>query len=472
MFEEQVARTPEAIAVEQGETSLTYAQLNALANQLAHKLIEQGVKPDAPVALCSERRPHLVVALLAILKAGGAYVPLDPTYPAERLKELLEDAQPILLLSDAAGRSALGEQHLNLPHLALDESLSLEKAAEYSNPDPKVLGLTSSHLAYVIYTSGSTGKPKGALNEHRAVVNRLHWMQQAYELTPADVVLQKTPFSFDVSVWEFFWTLLNGAKLVLAQPQAHKDPRALIELITSAQVSTLHFVPSMLNGFLATPGVESCTSLRRVICSGEALAPDSVRQCQRLLPKSQLYNLYGPTEAAVDVTAWSCPKDFDGPIVPIGRPIANTQIYILDPQGQPVPLGVIGELYIGGAGVARGYLNRPELTRERFVPDPFSSNAQARMYRTGDLARYLPDGNIEFLGRNDGQVKLRGFSIELGEIETRLRQCAGIKEAAVIAREDVPGDKRLVAYFTTTDVKDQERQTRSRWIRTDQCTAH
>src|SRR4029077_8318996 len=212
----------------------------------------------------------------------------------------------------------------------------------------------------------------------------------------------------------------------------------------------------MLNGFLATSGVESCSSLRRVICSGEALAPDSVRECQRLLPKSQLYNLYGPTEAAVDVTAWSCPKDFDGAIVPIGRPIANTQIYILGPQGQPVPLGVIGELYIGGAGVARGYLNRPELTRERFVPDPFSANAQARMYRTGDLARYLPDGNIEFLGRNDSQVKLRGFRIELGEIETRLRQCAGIKEAAVIAREDVPGDKRLVAYFTTTGTQQQQ----------------
>src|SRR5580704_277813 len=316
LFEQQVQRAPEAIAVEQGEVYLTYAQLNTLANQLAHELIEQGVKPDGPVALCSERRPHLVIALLAILKAGGAYVPLDPTYPAERLRELLEDAQPVLLLSDAAGRSALGEQQLKLPHLALDESLSLEKASEHSNPDPKVLGLTSSHLAYVIYTSGSTGKPKGALNEHRAVVNRLHWMQQAYELTPADVVLQKTPFSFDVSVWEFFWTLLNGAKLVLAQPQAHKDPKALIELITSAQVSTLHFVPSMLNGFLSTSGVDSCTSLRRVVCSGEALAPDSVRQCQRLLPKSQLYNLYGPTEAAVDVTAWSCPKDFDGATVP------------------------------------------------------------------------------------------------------------------------------------------------------------
>ncbi|MBV8100096.1 MAG: amino acid adenylation domain-containing protein, partial [Verrucomicrobia bacterium] len=449
LFEEQVQKTPEATALVQGETTLTYAQLNALANQLAHKLIERGVKPDAPVALCSERRPHLVIALLAILKAGGAYVPLDPTYPTERLTEVLEDAQPALLLSDTDGRSALGEQPVNRPHLALEESLSLEKVSESSNPDPKALGLTSSHLAYVIYTSGSTGKPKGALNEHRAVVNRLHWMQQAYQLTPVDVVLQKTPFSFDVSVWEFFWTLLNGAKLVLAQPQAHKDPKALLELITSAKVSTLHFVPSMLNSFLATSGVESCTSLRRIVCSGEALAPDSVRQCQRLLPKSNLYNLYGPTEAAVDVTAWSCPKDFDRPIVPIGRPIANTQIYILDSQAHPVPLGATGELYIGGAGVARGYLNRPELTLERFVPNPFSSNAQARMYRTGDLARYLPDGNIEYLGRNDSQVKLRGFRIELGEIETRLRQCAGIKEAAVIAREDIPGDKRLVAYFTT-----------------------
>ncbi|MBV8099154.1 MAG: amino acid adenylation domain-containing protein, partial [Verrucomicrobia bacterium] len=449
LFERQVERTPEATALVQGETSLTYAQLNALTNQFAHKLIEQGVQPDAPVALCSERRPHLVVALLAILKAGGAYVPLDPTYPTERLRDLLEDAQPVLLLSDAEGRHALGHEKISVPHLALDESLSLEKTSNTSNPDPKLLGLTSSHLAYVIYTSGSTGKPKGALNEHRAVVNRLHWMQQAYELTPADVVLQKTPFSFDVSVWEFFWTLLNGAKLVLAQPQAHKDPKALIELITSAQVSTLHFVPSMLNSFLGTSGVESCSSLRRIVCSGEALAPDSVRQCQRLLPKSRLYNLYGPTEAAVDVTAWSCPKEFDGPIVPIGRPIANTQIYILGPQGQPVPLGATGELYIGGVGVARGYLNRPELTRERFLSDPFSSDAQARMYRTGDLARYLPDGNIEFLGRNDGQVKLRGFRIELGEIEARLRQCAGIKEAAVIAREDVPGEKHLVAYFAT-----------------------
>ncbi|MBV8485513.1 MAG: amino acid adenylation domain-containing protein, partial [Verrucomicrobia bacterium] len=476
LFEQQVERSPETIAVEQGEVSLSYAQLNTLANQLAHKLIVRGVKPDTRVALCSERRPHLVVALLAILKAGGAYVPLDPTYPAERLREQLEDAQPVLLLSDAAGRSVIGQQPVNLPHLALDESLTLEKPSESSNPHPKTLGLTSSHLAYVIYTSGSTGKPKGALNEHRAVVNRLHWMQQAYQLTPADVVLQKTPFGFDVSVWEFFWTLLNGAKLVLAQPQAHKDPKALIDLITGAKVSTVHFVPSMLNGFLATLGVESCTSLRRIVCSGEALAPDNVRECQRLLPTSQLYNLYGPTEAAVDVTAWSCPKDFDDPIVPIGRPIANTQIYILDPQGQPVPIGVIGELYIGGAGVARGYLNRPQLTGERFVPDPFRSGrdelplvrgtagtpvsnrtpdeqeflpSDARMYRTGDLARYLPDGNIEFLGRDDGQVKLRGFRIEVGEIETRLRQSAGIKEAVVIAREDVPGDKRLVAYFTT-----------------------
>jgi amino acid adenylation domain-containing protein len=511
LFEQQVERNPGTVAVEQGEVYLSYAQLNTLANQLAHKLIERGVKPDAPVALCSERRPHLVLALLAILKAGGAYVPLDPTYPAERLRDLLEDAQPVLLLSDAAGRSALGEQQINLPHLALDDSLSLEKDSENSNPDPKALGLTSSHLAYVIYTSGSTGKPKGALNEHRAIVNRLHWMQQAYALTPADVVLQKTPFSFDVSVWEFFWTLLNGAKLVLAQPQAHKDPKALIELITSAQVSTLHFVPSMLNSFLATSRVESCTSLRRIVCSGEALAPDSVRQCQRLLPKSRLYNLYGPTEAAVDVTAWSCPKDFDGSVVPIGRPIANTQIYILDSQGQPVPLGAIGELYIGGAGVARGYLNRPELTRERFLPDPFFGRDElpttqglrrgqgqgvsqsisegapkrsdgglgiresrgkqvsdrtadeqeliptgARMYRTGDLARYLPDGNIEFLGRNDSQVKLRGFRIELGEIESRMRQCAGVKEAAVIAREDVPGDKRLVAYFATSASQEQE----------------
>ena len=444
LFEEQVRRSPSAVAVVQGDVELTYAQLNAHANRLARRLIAAGVRPDARVAICADRRVHLVVGLLGILKAGGAYVPLDPSYPGERLAELLVDAEPALLLVDAVGAQALGDAAASIPTIALDEPLD----ASLDASDVRISGLTSSHLAYVIYTSGSTGKPKGAQNEHRAVVNRLVWMQNAYALSADDVVLQKTPFSFDVSVWEFFWTLLYGAKLVLAEPGAHKDPQALVDVIRRTRVTTLHFVPSMLSSFLEHAGVERCDSLQRVICSGEALPAQSVRRHQQKLPSAQLHNLYGPTEAAVDVTAWTCPPHFDDSIVPIGRPIANTQIYLLDRHGQPVPLGAVGELHIGGDGVARGYWNRTQLTAERFVEDPFADRPNARLYRTGDLARYRIDGSIEFLGRRDHQVKLRGFRIELGEIEARLAEHASLSEAVVIAREDVPGDMRLVAYVT------------------------
>ncbi|RWD73355.1 amino acid adenylation domain-containing protein, partial [Mesorhizobium sp.] len=305
-------------------------------------------------------------------------------------------------------------------------------------------GLTARHLAYVIYTSGSTGTPKGAQNEHRAIINRLIWMQKAYALNATDVVLQKTPFGFDVSAWEFFWTLLEGATLVLAPPAAHKDPDALVNLIISRRITTAHFVPSMLVSFMDTNGVDRCTSLKRLVCSGEALPASLAQKVQRVLPWTGLHNLYGPTEAAIDVTAWTCPADFDGSVVPIGRPIANTRIYLLDAHGAPVPFGAVGELCIGGAGVARGYLNRPDLTAERFIASPFVDGD--RLYRTGDLARYLPDGNLEFLGRNDEQVKIRGFRIEPGEIAARLCEHAWLREAVVVARQDRAGDKHLVAY--------------------------
>ncbi|MBH1894980.1 amino acid adenylation domain-containing protein, partial [Serratia marcescens] len=437
LFEQQVRRTPDATALVSGAESLSYAQLNARANRLAHALIARGVGPDSRVAVCAERGLNMVTALFGILKAGGAYVPLDPAYPGERLQYILQDADPVLLLADAAGRAALGEPAT--PQLALEAALPDTLSAE--NPERRA---QASHLAYVIYTSGSTGKPKGAMNEHRGVVNRLVWMQEAYGLTAADTVLQKTPFGFDVSVWEFFWPLMVGARLVMAKPEGHKDPDYLSRAIEQYGVTTLHFVPSMLQSFLADgQAATRCGQVVRVMCSGEALPAALVAEFYRRLPQAELHNLYGPTEAAVDVTAWHCSREADRVSVPIGRPIANTRIYLLDEHGQPVPLGAVGELYIGGMQVARGYLNRPELTAERFLADPFAPGG--RMYRTGDVARYLANGDIEYLGRNDQQVKIRGFRIECGEIEAVLATHPAVREAVVDARA-VGDDKRLVAW--------------------------
>ncbi|MDX7546277.1 non-ribosomal peptide synthetase [Serratia marcescens] len=437
LFEQQVRRTPHATALVSGTESLSYAQLNARANRLAHALIARGVGPDSRVAVCAERGLNMVTALFGILKAGGAYVPLDPAYPGERLQYILQDADPVLLLADAAGRAALGEPAT--PQLALEAALPDTLSAE--NPERRA---QASHLAYVIYTSGSTGKPKGAMNEHRGVVNRLVWMQEAYGLTAADTVLQKTPFGFDVSVWEFFWPLMVGARLVMAKPEGHKDPDYLSRAIEQYGVTTLHFVPSMLQSFLADgQAATRCGQVVRVMCSGEALPAALVAEFYRRLPQAELHNLYGPTEAAVDVTAWHCSREAERVSVPIGRPIANTRIYLLDERGQPVPLGAVGELYIGGVQVARGYLNRPELTAERFLADPFAPGG--RMYRTGDVARYLANGDIEYLGRNDQQVKIRGFRIECGEIEAALATHPAVREAVVDARA-VGDDKRLVAW--------------------------
>ncbi|MEZ2148236.1 amino acid adenylation domain-containing protein, partial [Bradyrhizobium sp. DN5] len=450
LFEAHVRQAPDAVAVVYQDQRVSYGELNAHANQLAHHLIGLGVRPDQPVAICVARSVAMVVGLLAILKAGGAYLPLDPAYPSARLHQVLEDAAPHLLLADAAGRSALGDDALR-DRTVVDLAAATPEWANLpaSDPDVRALGLTSRHLAYVIYTSGSTGTPKGAQNEHRAIVNRLIWMQNAYGLKATDVVLQKTPFGFDVSAWEFFWTLLEGATLVLASPDAHRDPAALVDLIIGERITTVHFVPSMLVSFMDAKSVDRCTSLRRVLCSGEALPAASVHKVRRLLPWTGLHNLYGPTEAAIDVTAWSCPDEFDGAIVPIGRPIANTRVYLLDGHRAPVPFGAVGELYIGGAGVARGYLNRPELTAERFIASPFVEGD--RLYRSGDLARYLPDGNLEFLGRNDDQVKIRGFRIEPGEIAARLCEHPFVREAVVVAHEGPGGEQRLVAYVVSPE---------------------
>jgi len=452
LIELQVEQRPEAVAVVFEGEELTYRELNRRANALAHALQGLGVKPEVLVGVCMERSLEMVVALLAILKAGGAYVPLDPTYPRERLDYMVQDAQMPILLTQTRLLDLLPKDETSI--ICLDagdvEQLLGGKAAWESaaqeNPSSDV---QPGNLAYMIYTSGSTGKPKGVMNIHKGLSNRLHWMQQAYQLTPADRVLQKTPFSFDVSVWEFFWPLMTGARLVVAKPGGHQDSTYLISLIAEQQITTLHFVPSMLQAFLSDQGLERCKSLKRVVCSGEAL-PFELQErffTHFDVNTTGLHNLYGPTEASIDVTYWQCQPGSKDWVVPIGYPIANTQIYILDRSMQPVPIGVTAELYIGGTGVARGYFNRPELTAEKFIPDPFSREPGARLFKTGDLARYRPDGAIEFLGRIDHQVKIRGFRIELGEIEVVLAQHPAIKEVVVVAREDVPGNKRLVAYL-------------------------
>jgi len=447
-FERLAAARPDGPALRFGDRTLSYAELNRLANRVAHRLIGLGVRPDDRVGLCAERSVEMVAGLLGILKAGGAYVPLDPGYPADRLAHMHRDSAPAVLLTQShlAGRVPAGDA----PVVLLDTDAQLA-AQPGHDPDPAALGLAATHLAYVIYTSGSTGLPKGVMNEHRGVVNRLAWAQRTYGLDAHDRVLQKTPFSFDVSVWEFFWTLRTGAQLVVARPEGHKDPAYLAGLVRAEGVTTMHFVPSMLQAFLAHEALDGLGSLRRVLCSGEALPAPLARRFHERLPGTELHNLYGPTEAAVDVSAWACAPGAAVRAVPIGRPVDNTRLYVLDARLQPVPIGAPGEIHIGGVQVARGYLNRPELTAERFIADPFSQEHGARLYKTGDLGRWLADGSLEYLGRNDFQVKIRGFRIELGEIETCLAACPGVREAVVVAREDVPGDPRLVAYLSAHD---------------------
>jgi len=448
LIEEQARRTPgaPALVVDGGET-LTYAALNAAANRLARYLRGLGVGPETVAAICVERSAAMITGLLAVLKAGGAYLPLDPDYPADRLAFMLADSGARVLLAQSALLPLLGE--------AAGAALRLDDPAApwLDLPDGDLPGgAAADDLAYVIFTSGSTGRPKGTMNSHRGIVNRLLWGQADDPLGAGDRVLQKTPFSFDVSVWEMFWPLTAGACLVMSRPGGHRDAVYILQALVAHGITVVHFVAPMLRAFLDGSGLETAAGrgaaeglrLRRVMTSGEAVSHDLQQQHDAVLGVP-LHNLYGPTEAAVEVTHWACDPESPRRLVPIGRPVANTRIHLLDRHGREVPIGVPGELAIGGVQVARGYLGRPALTAEKFVPDPFGE-AGARLYRTGDLARHLPDGAVDYLGRIDNQVKIRGVRVELGEIESVLGRHPGVREAAALVREDRPGERRLVAY--------------------------
>ncbi|MFD7032990.1 amino acid adenylation domain-containing protein [Streptomyces sp. NPDC059917] len=454
LFEAQVARTPDAVAVVFEGVEVSYAELDARANRLARVLIARGVGAESVVGVCLERGVDLVASLLAVVKAGGAYVPVDPDLPSERVGFMLADSGATCVVASVALADTLPE---GAAAVVLDDPATVEVLAGVSG------GVLASevlpqHPAYVLFTSGSTGRPKGVVVSHAGIVNRLGWMQSRYGLVSGERVLQKTPFGFDVSVWEFFWPLLEGASLVVARPGGHRDPAYVASVIREAEVSTVHFVPSMLEAFLRDPAAAECSGLRRVICSGEALSPAAVARFFEVFGSSvELHNLYGPTEASVDVTAWECPAGEDISVVPIGAPIANTQVYVLDSSLSPVPVGVGGELYLAGVQLARGYAGRAGLTAERFVASPFGTGE--RLYRTGDLARWGVEGQVEYLGRADEQVKIRGFRIEPGEVQAVVAGHPLVAQAAVVAREDVPGDKRLVAYVVPVSDVDEEELT-------------
>ncbi|RDI67055.1 amino acid adenylation domain-containing protein [Nocardia pseudobrasiliensis] len=450
LFAERVAACPDAVALEFGERTLTYGQLAERANRLARALIARGARPDSVVGLAIRRSLDLVVGMYAITQAGAAYLPIDPDHPAERIGHILDAARPLCLLTAARDGFTVPA---SIPRLDVDTAdLSAFAADPISDRDRRA-ALRPEHLAYVIFTSGSTGKPKGVGVSHAAIVNRLRWMQHEYPLDGSDVVLQKTPATFDVSVWEFFWPLQIGARLVIAAPDGHRDPAYLATLIADKGVTTAHFVPSMLSVFVTDTDVRGCTGLRRVFCSGEALPAATVRDFYAALGDCavELHNLYGPTEAAVDVTYWPCEPGQDS--VPIGAPVWNTQVYVLDERLRPVPPGVVGELYLAGIQLARGYLGRPGLSAERFVANPFEDRHGTRLYRTGDLVRWRVDdgsaGALEYLGRSDFQVKIRGLRIELGEVEAALLADARIARAVCVAHT-APGGEELVAYIVAT----------------------
>ncbi len=428
LFEESAARTPDAVAViDHDGTHHTYRDLDIAANRLAHRLRGYGVGPDVAVGVCLPRGVNLVTTLLGVWKAGGAYVPLDPELPPERLTYMLTDVAAPVTVTQSAYASAFPTA------IELDTAVADLRAEPSTTPHQ---GSTLDNAAYVLYTSGSTGAPKGVTVPHRGVHNRIAWMQEAYRLEPDDRVLQKTPYGFDVSVWEFFWPLVTGATVVLAAPGGHRDPEYLHRLIVEQGVTTLHFVPTMLRKFLdATSADGGLGRVRRVFCSGEALPADAARRFIAAWPDVELHNLYGPTEASIDVTAWRCEPD--AKTVPIGRPIANIRTYVLDSQLRPVPIGVPGQLFLAGVGLAHGYHSQAQTTAEVFLADPHAVEPGQRMYATGDLVRWRQDGVLEYLGRTDRQVKLHGQRIELGEIEQALGQHPAVQQSAVIVRDNV-----------------------------------
>ncbi|GAB2858126.1 non-ribosomal peptide synthetase DhbF [Actinoallomurus bryophytorum] len=455
LFERQVGAAPDAPAVVFGDTTLTYAELNARANRLAHHLIGLGAGPEKIVALALPRSVELVTAVLAVAKTGAAYLPVDLQYPPHRIEQMLRGTCTLLLsMKDAAGGPA------ETPCLLLDDPdvVRALDACPPTNVAQRGRPLSPQHPAYVVYTSGSTGRPKGVMVPHDAIVSRLSWMQGEYALRSSDRVLHKASVSVDVAVWEVFWPLVAGAVLVVAEPGGHRDPAYLTSLIRREHVTTAHFVPSMLDAFVRTPEIAGCTSLRRVLCGGETL-PGGLAERFRAVSDADLHHLYGLTETVVDVTSWKCTPS-DGPRVPIGRPIRDTHVYVLDDRLRLVPPGVAGELYVAGAGLARGYLGRPAVTAERFLACPYEGPGE-RMYRTGDVARWNAGGNLEFIGRTDDQVKIRGYRVELREIQAALTAQRGITQAAVTVREDHPGDRQLIGYVVTDETTDPARLRRT-----------
>lgn len=449
LIAEQALKTPDRVALRFEGDVLSFHMLHQRACQVALYLRAQGVQAETPIGLYVERSLNLLVGVVGVLYAGGAYVPLDPSYPKERLSFLIEDSAVSFILTETPLYTQLQQSVAVADSQIICLDAAWSKPMQHESLSVPVV-LRNDHLAYIIYTSGSTGRPKGAMNTHQAIVNRLMWMQDTYKLMPDDRVVQKTPYSFDVSVWELFWPLIIGASLVIAAPGGHQDPLYLGNVIQREQITILHFVPSMLHAFLETAGPNRLDRVRHVICSGEAL-PLSLQNDFFTYTRARLHNLYGPTEAAVDVTAWQCLSTPDRLTVPIGHPITNTHIYILGPSRDQLPIGVPGELYIGGIQLARGYYQRPGLTAERFVPDPFSEVSGSRMYRTGDLVRYQLDGAIEYLRRLDHQVKLRGFRIELGEIETILREHPAIQDAVVTFQTKGTNDPFISSYVVLSD---------------------
>ena len=452
LFEEQVLLHESEIAVfcDHGKTFngkkyLTYSELNCLSNSLAQYLRNNGVKADKIVGICLDRSFAMIVGILGILKAGGAYLPIAPDFPKDRISYMLSDSNvEILLVQDKSNvdysfkGNIINIEEMNLK---LDSAKNLQSV---NKPDD---------LAYVIYTSGSTGKPKGVMIEHRSLVNRLSWMQNKYPISKRDVILQKTPFYFDVSVWEIFWWAITGAKMCFLMPGGEKIPLAIVETIKKTDISIMHFVPSMLNVFLEyldgkdIHQIKSLASVKYVFSSGETLSPSHVKKFNRVFSQHtllKLINLYGPTETTVDVSYFDCPSDNNFDKIPIGKPIDNTKFFILkDHQLQTV--GESGDLYISGTGLSRGYINNPELTNEKFVDNPFLTGE--KMYKTGDIARWLPDGNVEYLGREDHQVKIRGLRIELGEIETRIREFEGVQDCIAVIKKYSENVILIIAYI-------------------------
>ncbi|MFI6069955.1 non-ribosomal peptide synthase/polyketide synthase [Actinoplanes sp. NPDC051343] len=452
LFAAQVAASPDAVAVVFEDVEVTYRELDERANQLARYLVGLGIGPESLVGLMLPRSVELVVAVLGVVKAGGAYLPIDVTYPAERIAFMLRDAAPVCVLTTTDLARSLPDR---AGAVALDDPvtagwITAQPATEVSGAD-RLRVLLPAHPAYVIYTSGSTGQPKGVVTSHEAIVSHLSWRQDEYVLTAEDRILHKTPVSFDVSVWELWWPLVVGATVVVARPDGHRDPAYLIETIRASRVTTVHFVPSLLNIFLTEMRERDRGGLRRVFCGGEAL-PESMRELCAARLGVPLYNLYGPTEAAIDVTHWDSARSDPAMGVSIGRPLWNTRAYVLDGFLQPVPPGVAGELYVSGTQLARGYLGRAGLTADRFVACPFGRPGE-RMYRTGDVVRWRADGYLEFLGRSDDQVKVRGFRIELGEVETALARHEAVGQAVATVREDQPGQPRLVGYVVAADAE-------------------